>query len=169
MVTFPPFSTVLAIFRHPSWRNWEGSETRFNTPPPLEGKIATDTLTSSPAPVVYKISGPVGGRFLYTTGADSEKSAVNFLKRISTTTVQKSVSQRKCTAIRHHPGRPLISWRRSGDGICAFKAWSGVHAVYYPHQDDYTLNSWQTEECNCKLRGPTWGLFLYQRVPINGH
>ena len=31
---------------------------RFYTPPPLEGKIATDTFTPFPAPVVYKISGP---------------------------------------------------------------------------------------------------------------
>ena len=39
------------------------SETGFYTTPPLEGKIATDTLTSFPAPVVYKISGPMGGGF----------------------------------------------------------------------------------------------------------
>ena len=31
------------------------SETRFYTTPPLEGKIATDTLSPSPAPVVYKL------------------------------------------------------------------------------------------------------------------
>ena len=34
------------------------SQTGFYTPPPLEGKIATDTLTPLPAPVVYKFLGP---------------------------------------------------------------------------------------------------------------
>ena len=43
------------------------SETEFYTPPPLEAKIATDTLNHFPAPVVYKISGPKGEGFLYTT------------------------------------------------------------------------------------------------------
>ena len=43
-------------------------------PPPLEGKIATDTLTPSSARGVYKISGPVGGGFLYTTGAEAENA-----------------------------------------------------------------------------------------------
>ena len=32
-------------------------------------KIATDTLDHSQAQVLYKISGPMGGGFLYTTGA----------------------------------------------------------------------------------------------------
>ena len=67
------------------------------TPPLLEETIATDTLTSSPAPVVYKISGLVGGGFLYVTGVEAENSAVNFLKRISTTTV-KNQSPRFCWA-----------------------------------------------------------------------
>ena len=58
----------------------EVSETGFYTPPPLEGKIATDTFTPSPAPVVYKVSGPMGGGFLYTTGAEAENSAVQFSK-----------------------------------------------------------------------------------------
>ena len=54
---------------------------RFYTPPPLEGKIATDTfITPSPAPVVYKISGPMGRGFLYTTGAEAENSAAKFSK-----------------------------------------------------------------------------------------
>ena len=57
------------------------SETGFYTPPPLEGKIATDTLTPLPAPVVYKISGPMGGVFLYTIGAEAENSAVNFSRQ----------------------------------------------------------------------------------------
>ena len=56
------------------------SATRFYTPPPLEGKIATDTLTPFPAPVVYKISGSMGGGILYTTGAEAEISVVNFSK-----------------------------------------------------------------------------------------
>ena len=56
------------------------SETGFYTPPPLEGKIATDTFTPSPAPVLYKISGPMGGGFLYTTGAEAENSAVKLSK-----------------------------------------------------------------------------------------
>ena len=55
-------------------------ETGFYTPPPLEGKIATDTFTPSQAPVVYKISGPMRGGFLYTTGAEAENSAVKFSK-----------------------------------------------------------------------------------------
>ena len=57
------------------------SETGFYTPPPPEGKIATDTLTPLPAPVVYRISGPMGGGFLYTTGAEAENSAVNSSKK----------------------------------------------------------------------------------------
>ena len=40
------------------------SEPGFYTPPALEGKIATDTLTSLPAPVVYNISGPWEKDFL---------------------------------------------------------------------------------------------------------
>ena len=55
------------------------SETVFYAPP-LEGKIATDTLMPLPAPVVYNISGPMGGGLLYTTGAEAENSAVNFSK-----------------------------------------------------------------------------------------
>ena len=43
-------------------------------------KIATDTFTPSPAPVVYKISGPMGGGFLCTSGAEAENSAVKFSK-----------------------------------------------------------------------------------------
>ena len=43
-------------------------------------KIATDTFTPSPAPVVYNISGPMGERYLYTTGAEAENSAVEFSK-----------------------------------------------------------------------------------------
>ena len=35
--------------------NWK---TGFYTPPPLEGKIAKDSFTPSPPPVMYKISGP---------------------------------------------------------------------------------------------------------------
>ena len=62
-------------------------ETGFCTPPPLEGKIATDTFTPSPAPVVSKIAGPMGGGFLYTTGTEAENSAVKIPQRISTTTV----------------------------------------------------------------------------------
>ena len=46
-----------------------------------EGKIATDTLTPFPAPVVYNISGPVGEGILYTTGAEAENSAVNLKKK----------------------------------------------------------------------------------------
>ena len=57
------------------------SETGFYTPPPLEGKIATDILTPFPAPVMYKVLGPIGGGFLCTTGAETENSAVNFPKR----------------------------------------------------------------------------------------
>ena len=56
------------------------SETGFCHTPPLEGKIATDTFTPSPAPVVYKISGPMGGGFSYTTGAEAENSAVKLSK-----------------------------------------------------------------------------------------
>ena len=64
--------------------NWvklsKESATQFYTPPPLEGKIAMDTLTPFPAPVVYKTSGPMGEGILYTTGAEAENSAVNFSK-----------------------------------------------------------------------------------------
>ena len=35
-------------------------------------------FTPSQAPVVYRISGPMGGGFLYTTGAKAENSAVKF-------------------------------------------------------------------------------------------
>ena len=56
------------------------SATRFYTLPPLEGKIATHTFTPFPAPVVYKISGPMGEAILYTTGAEAESFAVNFSK-----------------------------------------------------------------------------------------
>ena len=55
-------------------------ETGFYTTPQLEGEIATDTFTPSPVPVVYKISGPMGGGFLYTTGAEAENSAVKVSK-----------------------------------------------------------------------------------------
>ena len=44
----------------------------------LEGKIATDALTSFPALVAYQISGPMGGGFLYTTSAEAKNSAVTF-------------------------------------------------------------------------------------------
>ena len=37
-------------------------------------------IAPSPAPVVHKISGPMGGRFSYTTGAEAENSAVKFSK-----------------------------------------------------------------------------------------
>ena len=43
-------------------------------------KFATDTLTPFPASVVYNMSGPMGGGLLYT-GAEAEKSAVNFQKQ----------------------------------------------------------------------------------------
>ena len=56
------------------------SEAEFYTPPPLEAKIATDTLNPFPAPVVYKISGPKGEGFVYTTGAEADNSAVRFAK-----------------------------------------------------------------------------------------
>ena len=56
------------------------SKTEFYTTPPLEAKIATDTLNPFPAPVVYKISGPKGEAFLYTTGAEDENSAAKFSK-----------------------------------------------------------------------------------------
>ena len=39
-----------------------------------------DTLTLSPAPAAYKIFGPMGGTFLYTTGAEAEDLVVNFSK-----------------------------------------------------------------------------------------
>ena len=55
------------------------SETGFYTPPQLEGKLATDTFTPAPAPVVYEISGALGGGFLYT-GAEAENSAAKFSK-----------------------------------------------------------------------------------------
>ena len=58
------------------------SETKFHTPPPLEGKIATDTFTRFPAPVVHKMSAPKGRGFLYT-GAEVENSAVNLSKSVS--------------------------------------------------------------------------------------
>ena len=52
------------------------------------GRIATDTLTPSPAPVVYRIFGPMRGRVLHTTSAKGEDSSVKSLnKRIRTTTV----------------------------------------------------------------------------------
>ena len=56
------------------------SETGFHTPPWLKEKIATDTFTPSPAPVVNIISEPMGGGFLYTTGAGAENSAAKFSK-----------------------------------------------------------------------------------------
>ena len=34
--------------------------------------MATDTLTPSPAPVVYHMSGPMGGGFLYTTDTEAQ-------------------------------------------------------------------------------------------------
>ena len=73
----PPF---LAFFDFLALFLWRFSETGFYAPPPLEGKIATDTLMPHPAPVVHDISGPMGGRFLYTTGAEAENSAVKFSK-----------------------------------------------------------------------------------------
>ena len=42
-------------------------------PPPLEGTLATDTSTPSCVPVVYKISGPMGGDFTSPIGAESFK------------------------------------------------------------------------------------------------
>ena len=39
-------------------------DTGFHTPPPLKGKMAMDTLTPSPATVVYKISVPMGDGML---------------------------------------------------------------------------------------------------------
>ena len=56
------------------------SETGSYTPPPLEGQIASDTLTPSSAPVACQILGPMGGGFLCTTGAETENSAVNLQK-----------------------------------------------------------------------------------------
>ena len=50
----------------------------FYAPPPLEGKIATDTLTPSSAPAVYEISGLTGGGLEYVTGAEAENAAANF-------------------------------------------------------------------------------------------
>ena len=44
------------------------------------GKNRHGHFHPSPAPVVYKISGPMGGGFLYTTGAEAENSAVKFSK-----------------------------------------------------------------------------------------
>ena len=41
-----------------------------------------DTLTPFPASVVYKTSGPMGGGFLYTTGAEADSSAVAFKNSI---------------------------------------------------------------------------------------
>ena len=41
----------------------------------------------APPTVVYKFSGPMGGGFLYTTGAEADNLAVNLSKKISTTTV----------------------------------------------------------------------------------
>ena len=52
---------------------------RIYTTPPLERKIATDSLTPS-APVVCKVSGSMGRGFVYTTGAEAENSAVNSSK-----------------------------------------------------------------------------------------
>ena len=44
-------------------------------------KVATDTLTPSPASVVYEISGLMGEEgCLHTTGAEAENSAVNSFK-----------------------------------------------------------------------------------------
>ena len=42
--------------------------------------MVTDTFARSPAPVVYKLSGPMVGGFLYTTGAEAENSALDFSK-----------------------------------------------------------------------------------------
>ena len=75
------------------------SKTGFYTPPPLEGKIATDTFTPSPAPVVYKISGRMEGGFSYTTGAEAENSAVKFSKE-SVPPFYKNRSSRKATLSR---------------------------------------------------------------------
>ena len=88
------------------------SETGFYTPPPLEGKIATDTCTPSPARVVYTISGPMGGGFLYTTGAEAENSAVKFSKE-SVPPLYKNRS----SSLGVHLGFLVRMRRRSGEGV----------------------------------------------------
>ena len=67
------------FFFNPIWEKREGHQpgNGFTPPLPLEDELSMDTLTPSPAPVVYKMPGPLGGGFLYTTGAEAENSAVN--------------------------------------------------------------------------------------------
>ena len=42
--------------------------------PPLRAKLQWTLCPLPPAPEVYKASGPAGGEFLYTTGAEAEDS-----------------------------------------------------------------------------------------------
>ena len=97
------------------------SETGFYTPPPpLKGKMVTDTFARSPAPVVYKCSGPMAGGFLYITSAEAENSAVNFSKE-SVPPLYKSQSlsynnQRNFMRATPQTSIPLSFGRASGSG-----------------------------------------------------
>ena len=65
------------------------SETGFYTALPLEIKFATDTLNHSPAPVVYKVSGPNGEQEFDTQlhhRRGGWKLSIKLLKGINTTT-----------------------------------------------------------------------------------
>ena len=66
----------------------------------LEGKITTDAFHPSPAPVVYKISGPMGGGYLYTT-AEAENSAVKFSKESVPPLYNESRSSKIAFPTRH--------------------------------------------------------------------
>ena len=61
------------------------SETGLHTPPQLEERIATDSLTPSSSSGVQNVWAH-RKRVLYTTGAETDLFAVNF-KEIRTTTV----------------------------------------------------------------------------------